>query len=47
MSEADVGLSTSSSGDHSSCVIISEGKSVDDEEFSCKRETFPSFDLGF
>ncbi|XP_019446486.1 PREDICTED: uncharacterized protein LOC109349892 isoform X6 [Lupinus angustifolius] len=46
MSEADTdtGLSILSSGGHS-CLNSSEYKSA--EEFSCKTELFPSFDLGF
>ncbi|XP_027343194.1 uncharacterized protein LOC113855761 [Abrus precatorius] len=43
-SEADIGLFISSSGNHS-CLFTDEEKSG--EKFSCKEETFPSFDLGF
>ncbi|KAF1872588.1 hypothetical protein Lal_00016424 [Lupinus albus] len=44
MSEADTDLSILSSSGHS-CLNSSEDKSA--EEFSCKTESFPSFDLGF
>ncbi|XP_057417670.1 uncharacterized protein LOC130711909 isoform X2 [Lotus japonicus] len=45
ISEADFDLLISSSGDHSHCLISNEEMS--DEEFSCKSDAFPSFDLGF
>lgn len=45
MSEADTDVSILSSSGHSSCLITSEDKN--DEVFSSKMETFPSFDLGF